>query len=86
MIATEALSAIDSERSLLGSILLNNELIDQAAGLEPAAFALDSNQQIFRTMQRMAKAGRDINTSTLIEALVDANLLSSVGSRPGISR
>ena len=33
-------------------------------------------------MQRMAKAGREINTSTLIEALIDANLLSSVGSRP----
>jgi replicative DNA helicase len=84
MIATEALSAIDSERSLLGSILLNNELIDQSAGLEPPAFALDSHQQIFRTMQRMWKAGVEINTSTLIEALINANLLSSVGSRPYI--
>ena len=84
MIAAEALSAIDSERSLLGSVLLNHELIDQAADLVPAAFALDSHQQIFRAMQRMAKVGREINISTLIEALVDANLLSSVGSRPYI--
>lgn len=76
-----SLSSPDIETSLLGSILQNHELMDQASSLEPAAFYLDSNQQIFRMMQRMAKAGKEINISTLIDALDGAGAISAVGGR-----
>jgi replicative DNA helicase len=75
-------SSVDSERSLLGSILFNHELLDQASSLDPSAFYLSSHQQIFSTMLRMAKAGVAIDTTTLIDGLNQDHLLSTVGGRP----
>src|ERR1700738_5279281 len=56
----------NAERAILGSILFDHELLDQAAGLESAAFSLTSHQQIFLAMRRMAKAGKVIDTVTLL--------------------
>jgi replicative DNA helicase len=77
-------ASIDAERSLLGSVLLNSELLDQANSLDPSAFFLSSHQQIFRTLRRLAKEGTAIDISTLIDGLVEDKALSSVGGRPYI--
>lgn len=74
----------DTERTLLGSILQEQELLDQAIGLEPDAFHLSSHQQIFRAMLRMAKAGKAIDIATLIDALLERGELSGIGGRPYI--
>lgn len=71
----------DTERSLLGSILIEQELLDQAITLEPTAFFLSSHQQIFRAMLRMAKAGKPIDITTLIDALLERGELSGIGGR-----
>jgi replicative DNA helicase len=71
----------DTERTLLGSILQEQELLDQAVSLEPAAFYLSSHQQIFRAMLRMAEAGKAIDIATLIDALIGRGELGGVGGR-----
>lgn len=68
-----------AERALLGSILFDHELIDQAASLESMAFSLSSHQQIFLAMRRMAKAGKVIDSVTLLEALTAQGIISTVG-------
>lgn len=74
MIATET-----TEKAILGSILFDHELLDQTAGLETAAFALDSHQQIFQAMRKIAKAGHVVDPVTLVEHLGRRGSLSNVG-------
>jgi replicative DNA helicase len=69
----------NTERAILGSILFDHELLDQAAGLESSAFSLSSHQQIFLTMRRMARAGKAIDSVTLLDALSGQGIISSVG-------
>ena len=74
MIASES-----TERAILGSILFDHELLDQASGLESTAFSLSSHQQIFSAMRQMAKAGKTIDCVTLLEALTAQGIIASVG-------
>jgi replicative DNA helicase len=69
----------NTERAILGAILFDHELLDQAAGLESSAFSLSSHQQIFLTMRRMARAGKAIDSVTLLDALSGQGIISSVG-------
>jgi replicative DNA helicase len=69
------------ERSILGSILLNDALYDEAssAGLVAEDFALDSHRRIFRGMYSLAESSRPIDMITLIEELDRHKDLQAIG-------
>ena len=71
--------AESTERAILGSILFDQELLDQTANLESSAFSLSSHEQIFLAMRRMAKAGKLIDSVTLLEALTAQGIITNVG-------
>jgi replicative DNA helicase len=69
------------ERSILGSILLNDALYDEAssAGLVAEDFSLDSHRRIFRGMCSLAESSSVIDTVTLINLLEERHDLAAVG-------
>lgn len=67
------------ERAVLGAILSNGQLFEQAAEIRPADFALDSHRIIFARMGDLAAAGRPIDILTVVEELERHKELQSVG-------
>lgn len=67
------------ERSILGAILLDGCLYEQAADLRPDDFSLDSHRRIFERMGDLAATGRPIDTLTLVEELELHKELKVVG-------
>ncbi len=75
---------LDAERGVLGSVLLENETIDEVADLlEPSYFYNDANQRIYSAISRLHEDGvRGIDPLTLAEALNQRNELDEVGGVP----
>jgi replicative DNA helicase len=67
-----------TERALLGAVLLKNSLLTDAA-LSADDFSLDSHQRIFRAIAAMAEDKRPIDETTLPEELARRGELD----RPG---
>jgi len=87
-IAKKLPSNLDAERSLLGSILLDNKALMQLVGfLNDEDFFLEQNRQIFAQMCELAKlelaAGRSLDQSidllTLVDALDKSGKLEAAG-------
>lgn len=69
-----------AESALLGAILLNNECLDQAAGIiKPDDFFYSPNRRIFTAMLEMFNAGEPIDILTLPEKLKHAGFLKECG-------
>ena len=62
-------ASIEAERSILGAILLDNLLFDQAAELKPDDFSLDGHRRIFSRMRDLQDTGRPVDMITLDEEL-----------------
>ena len=62
---------LDAERSVLGGILLDPKVYDEAAalGLTASDFSLDAHRRIYSRMVELAESSRPIDTITLIEEL-----------------
>lgn len=76
----------DAERAVLGAILLDNSLIDQAeAELQPADFYVRAHQFVFGTMVELAHEGQEINPILLGERLRTNGNLEQVGGVAFIS-
>jgi replicative DNA helicase len=73
---------LDAEKSVLGSLLLQNNALDEVADfLRPAHFYSDANRLIYEAMLRMYEAGiRGIDAVTLAEELDRRKLLAEIGS------
>ena len=70
----------DAERSILGAILLDNNLQDQAATvLVPDDFSLDGHRRIYSRMMELSDSARPIDIITLTEELHRHKELESVG-------
>ena len=54
-------ASIDAERSILGSILLDNGLYDQASALKADDFSLDAHRRIFARMTDLQTMGRPVD-------------------------
>lgn len=67
------------ERSVLGAILVDGRLYEQAAEIRPADFSLNAHHRIFARMGDLAAAGRPIDILTVIEELERRKELQSVG-------
>jgi putative DNA primase/helicase len=72
-------NCIDAERSILGAILLNDEIYEQAAELPIDDFSIDSHRLIFLRMRDLATTGRPIDSITLTEELEQHKELEKVG-------
>jgi len=76
----------DSERSILGGILLDNYLVNEATqGLIPEHFYLDSHRRIFTRMMDLNETGKPIEIISLAEELARHKELESVGGVAYIS-
>ena len=73
-------SSSDSERAILGSIILDNSLIAQAVELlDPDDFYVPSNRRIFKAMIYLFEHGSEITPILIAENLKRDNSLDSVG-------
>lgn len=73
-------SSPEAERAVLGSILLNGELIHQATTeLLPEQFYTPSHRQIFVAMQALASRESEVNHVLVCEELATDGSLQSVG-------
>lgn len=73
-------SNIEAEKTILGTILLDNQVYSEAAELlKPGDFTLDSHRRIWSRMVDLAKSSRPIDTITLVEELERHKELEAVG-------
>src|SRR5260370_37154026 len=69
----------DAERFVLGSILLNDTVYLQVAGLvEPGDFSLEKHRRIFARMKDLYDPGVSIDRATAAEELMKQGQLESV--------
>ena len=73
-------SSPDTERAILGSILLDNSLIAQAVEmLKPEDFYVPSHRRIFKAMIALFERGSEINPILIGEELRRDNSLEASG-------
>ena len=73
-------ASLDAERSVLGAVLLDNHLYNEAAErIVPADFALDGHRRIFQRMAELIDAGRAVDIITLRDILSKYKEIDAVG-------
>jgi replicative DNA helicase len=73
-------ASVDAERSILGAILLENVMYNEAAEkLRADDFALDSHRRIYARMAELIDAGRAVDIVTLTEELSRRKEVEAVG-------
>jgi replicative DNA helicase len=76
----------DAERAILGAIILDNNLVNQAIELlRPDDFYVRSNQFIFQAMITLSERGSEINPILLGEELRREGVLEQIGGLPFVS-
>lgn len=72
---------LEAERSVLGSILLNNESIHRVVevGIEPRDFYLDAHQKIFEVLLSLSQRGQPLDLITLTNNLRDRGWYDGIG-------
>ena len=76
----------DAERAILGAILLDNSLVNQAIELlRPDDFYVRAHQHVFRAMINLSERGSEINPILLGEELRREGVLEQVGGVAFIS-
>jgi len=79
-------ASLDAERSILGAILLDNDVFPQAAALLRAEdFSLDSHRRIYGRMTDLNSTGRPVDIITLTEELGRHKEVEAVGGVAYIS-
>src|ERR1022692_1574783 len=72
--------SMEAERSILGAILLDNSLYDQAAeNLTPDDFSLDAHRRVYSRMRDLQETGRPVDMITLVEELNRHNEVEAIG-------
>ena len=72
--------SLDAERSILGGILIDNSLYDQAAEhLTGDDFSLDAHRRIYQRMRDLLETGRPVDMITLVEELDRRNEVEAIG-------
>ena len=72
--------SLESERAVLGAVLVNTSLFDQIAEiLKPHDFYLDPHQKIFSSMEVLSSTSSPIDLITLTDELEKNNELESIG-------
>jgi len=72
--------SMEAERSILGAILLDNSLYDQAAEhLTVNDFSLDAHRRIYSRMRDLQETGRPVDMITLVEELDRRKEVEAIG-------
>jgi replicative DNA helicase len=72
--------SMEAERSILGAVLLDNTLYDQAAEhLTPDDFSLDAHRRIYSRMRDLQESGRPVDMITLVEELDRRKEVEAIG-------
>ena len=72
--------SMEAERSILGAILLDNSLYDQAAEhLTPDDFSLDAHRRVYSRMRDLQETGRPVDMITLVEELDRRKEVEAIG-------
>lgn len=71
----------EAEEAVLGSILLDNNALDQVDFLEPADFYSAFHQRIFEAMRELTKAQSPVDLVSLANRLETQGVLQQVGGR-----
>src|SRR5271170_7228883 len=72
--------SMEAERSILGAILLDNSLYDQAAEhLTPDDFSLDGHRRVYSRMRDLQESGRPVDMITLVEELDRRKEVEAIG-------
>ncbi len=72
--------SIEAERSILGAVLLDNSLYDQAAEhLSSDHFSLDAHRRIYSRMHDLQETGRPVDMITLVEELDRRKEVEAIG-------
>jgi replicative DNA helicase len=71
--------SIDSEQSVLGGLLIDNNSIDRMGDLAEEAFYAEANRLIFRAIKKQASAGKSWDAITVAEMLDVHKKLDAVG-------
>src|SRR5437016_4826778 len=73
-------ASLDAERSILGAVLLDHDILPQAAEhLHADDFSLDSHRRIYARMLELNETSRAIDLVTLSEELARKKELESIG-------
>jgi replicative DNA helicase len=73
-------SSPDAEKAILGAIILENDLFDEARiVLKPEHFYLDVHRRVYKAMNSLRHRGIAIDTLTLAEAASKAKVLDAIG-------
>ena len=72
-------ASLEAERSILGAILLDSLLYDQAAELSPDDFSLDGHRRIFDCMRMLSEMNVTVDMITLAEELDRTKQIEAVG-------
>jgi len=74
---------LEAEQSVLGSILLDNEVFSQIEGsLRVEHFYKEGHRKIFRAMERLYRKNEPVDLVTLTEELRQSGELEDIGSLP----
>ena len=77
---------IEAERCVLGAILLDNQLVNQAVEfLSPEDFYLSSHRVLFQQMESLLESSKAIDLVTLANAVDGVGQLEAIGGRSFIS-
>lgn len=69
-LTTLDLRQVDAEKSVLGAVLLNNQVLDDmVTRLEPRDFTIQSHQTIYKVMKHMHESDRAVDLVTLTDRL-----------------
>ncbi|MBV8554804.1 MAG: replicative DNA helicase [Planctomycetaceae bacterium] len=78
---------IEAERGLLGSILLDNDVLHDVIGLITVEdFYRNSHQVIFRAIRDLYDLGKAIDAITLVDDLIRRDQLQAIGGHEAISQ
>src|SRR5271167_1441771 len=78
--------SMEAERSILGAVLLDNSLYDQAAEhLTPDDFSLDAHRRIYSRMRDLQETGRPVDMITLVEELDRKKEVEAIGGAAYLS-
>ena len=78
--------SLDSERALLGALLLKPDAIhDVADTIRPESFYAEKHRIIYETMRELSERGEPIDILSLSERLTNASQLERIGGRAYIA-
>ena len=78
---------LEAEQGLLGSILLDNDVLPDVVGLVTADdFYRDSHQVVYRSILGLHEQGKAIDAITLVDDLIRRDQLQAVGGHEAISQ